>query len=203
VRHDIDGDGKIIDLHPFTTREERQTLSDTELDALIALRKAQVRVLRLARPDGSRWWEVAEERFQQAMRWLGLLWYNDVFQAWLQVEVAKLAKVPDPDGDGWTPYEIAAHLRGAAIDKLDDVAKWEKVPEFLAAFGLAEVGGGVGAMLEALDGPILDGLLGNPLETYILALLVAPDERVDLKLAGFAVDHAEALPLNKPLALVA
>lgn len=186
MRHDIDGDGKFFDLHPFTTKQERNTLTQDALDALIAMRKAEVIALRVERREnGDLWWQMAYERWEKAMRWLGVRWYDDEFQDWLQSAVAHLANVPDPTGDGWTPYEIAAHLRGEGVAKLDAFAKWEKIPEILAAFGVAAVGDGVGAMLEMLDGPIIDALVGNQLEQYILALLVSPEDGVDLAAAGF------------------
>lgn len=185
ARIDIDNDKKLIDLNPLTTREERKTLSEEELEKLRHTRRSDAREERRERrrERADKIGDVSERLRVGAMRTaqrLGIILDDPAIKLVLTELFGTLAKIPDPDGDGWTPDEIAAEARVFFVDRFDEIARLDEAADFVRSLELAGVEKPIASLLEVsehlhLDRLLADAILGRIIEDYVEALLLSDD----------------------------
>jgi hypothetical protein len=164
-----------IDLHPWTTKEERQTLSKPEIRNLRHQRREEARAARNLDPmDEGIYRDVRlPPAILRVAARLGLVVALPVLAE--LIEQGMNAQF-DPDElrtGAWTAAEIAVEIRPFLVERIDEWLDWEKPAEgfagLLAALGFAnadKVSGALAAVAENVDGAIIDALLGPAIEDY-------------------------------------
>lgn len=183
---------KPIDLHPWTTKEERKTLTRDELCELRATRKADVKTLR------ERERTTALPILLRMAQRVGLLvdtrkLNQIILEAFCLLHGAQVigdsvlvsgaaqiimnVRHRDAIESVTLAEDVAPEIRAILIDQIDDWLRWEKAGAALAgmlrAFGAPIKASALVTTLEEFDGKLLDALLGQAIEDHIVRLLIS------------------------------